>query len=307
MRIFFITFFKFVLFASVFYILMIILWGEFSPVKKNLRYRIKPDGHTFSRLKELRSTQDIDLLFLGSSHTYRGFDNRIFKKVGYSSFNMGSNSQTPLQTEYLLENYLDSLRPKFVIYEVCPFVFSLDGVESSLEIIANDEIQDNSFELTFKQNHLKVYNAMIFTFYRRLFFNDIETTKEGFKNNNDTYISGGFVDIKMMYYNKEKFDNQHWLKDPKQFASFENIMHMLEERNIEIILVQAPVTTDLYNSYDNNPEFDMLMKGYAEYYNFNETLQLTDSIHFFDFHHLNRNGLEVFNNSMLDIVSKKDQ
>lgn len=283
---------------------MLIIWGEFSPVKKNLRYRIKPDGHTLSRLKELRSTRDVDLLFLGSSHTYRGFDNRIFQKEGFSSFNMGSNSQTPLQTEYLLENYLDSLRPKLVIFEVCPYVFSLDGVESSLEIIANDKIQNNSLGLTFKQNHLKVYNAKIFTFYRRLFFNDLENTKEGIKNNSDTYISGGFVDFKMMHYSKEQFDNTHWLKDPKQFASFENILRMLEERNIRTILIQAPVTTDLYNSYDNNPEFDKLMNGYGDYYNFNEILQLNDSIHFFDFHHLNRNGLNVFNNSVLDMISK---
>jgi len=307
MRNFFISFFKFVLFAGVFYILMIILWGEFSPIKKNLRYRIKPDGHTFSRLKELRSTQDVDLLFLGSSHTYRGFDNRIYKKSGFSSFNMGSNSQTPLQTEYLLENYLDSLRPKLVVYEVCPFVFSLDGVESSLEIIANDGIQDNSLGLTLKQNHLKVYNAMIFTTYRRLFFNDLENTKEGIKNNNDTYIPGGFVDIKMMHYSKEHFENTHWVRDSKQFASFENVLSMLNARNIKTILIQAPVTSDLYNSYDNNPEFDRLMNGYGEYYNFNESLQLNDSIHFFDFHHLNRNGLEVFNNGVLDIVSKKKQ
>ncbi len=306
MRNFFITFFKFVLFAGVFYILMIILWGEFSPIKKNLRYRIKPDGHTFSRLKELRSTQNVDLLFLGSSHTYRGFDNRIFKKAGFSSFNMGSNSQTSLQTEYLLDNYVDVLRPKLVIFEVCPYVFSLDGVESSLEIIANDDIQENSIELALKQNHLKVYNAMIFTLYRRLFFNDLENTKEGINNNNDTYISGGFVDIKMMHYNKQHFENSHWLKDAKQFASFENILGMLEERNIKTILIQAPVTSDLYNSYDNNLEFDKLMKGYGEYFNFNETLQLNDSIHFFDFHHLNSNGLELFNNSVLDIISKKN-
>ena len=101
---------------------------------------------------------------------------------------MGSNSQTPIQTEYLLENYLDSINPKLVVYEVCPFVFSLDGVESSMEIIANDELHDNSASLIIKQNHLKVYNAMIYTLYRRLFYNDLASTQESFKNNNDTYI-----------------------------------------------------------------------------------------------------------------------
>lgn len=284
---------------------MIILWGEFSPVKKNLRYRLKPDGHTFSRLKELRETGGVDLIFLGSSHTYRGFDNRIFEKEGLTTFNLGSNSQTPIQTEYFLNSYLDSLNPKVVVFEVCPFVFNLDGVESSMEIIANDALNDHTLNLVLKQNHLKVYNALIFTIYRRYFYNDLEDTKENIKNNNDTYVSGGFVDIKLFYYKKEDFESQQWLPNIKQMKSFARIVDMLEEKNIELVLVQAPVTSDLYNSYENNLEFDQEMKKHATYYNFNESLKLTDSIHFFDFHHLNRNGIELFNHEILDMLKER--
>ena len=284
---------------------MIILWGEFSPVKKNLRYQIRPDGHTFSRLKELRKIKNIDILFLGSSHTYRGFDNRIYEKEGLKAFNLGSNSQTPIQTKYLLDNYLDSLNPKVVVFEVCPFVFNLDGVESSMEIIANDALNEHTLNLVFKQNHLKVYNAIIFTAYRRLFYNDLEDTKEKIKNNNDTYIPGGFVDIKLFYYKKEQFESQQWLPNIKQMRSFVRIVDMLKEKNIELLLVQAPVTSDLYNSYENNLQFDQEMEKFGTYYNFNESLKLTDSVHFFDFHHLNRNGIEIFNHEILDILKER--
>jgi hypothetical protein len=37
----------------------------------------------YSRLSEIKNYKDIDILFLGSSHTYRGFDTRIFLDSGY--------------------------------------------------------------------------------------------------------------------------------------------------------------------------------------------------------------------------------
>jgi hypothetical protein len=104
------------------YILLIIVWGEIAPdiLKKNMNYRIGSKGHMYSRIQELRETKNIDILFLGSSHSYRGFDTRIFSGNGYKSFNLGSSSQTHIQSNILLKRYIDQLIPKLVIYEVNP-------------------------------------------------------------------------------------------------------------------------------------------------------------------------------------------
>lgn len=297
----------FIIFSAFIYLLMILLWGNFAPIKKNLRYELGADGHTFSRLRDLDTTRNVDLLFLGSSHTYRGFDNRIFRKAGYSSFNLGSNSQTPLQTLYLLENSLDQLNPKLIVFEICPYVFSLDGVESSIEIISNDSWRKNSMDLIFSQNHLKVYNTALYTAYRRLLYQDIEKLKEGVQKNNDTYIPGGFVEIKLFHYKKEHFSPTKWNARPKQMEAFEKILEMFDNRGIPFVLIQAPVTTDLYNSYKNNSEFDSVMQKYGDYYNFNERLELNDSLYFFDFHHLNKYGIEIFNKEVTKIVTSFDE
>lgn len=303
MKRFLISFFKFSLLSMVFYFLMIISWGEVSPIKKNLRYRLKPDGHTFSRLKEVRSNGNIDLLFLGSSHTYRGFDTRVFNKYGYQSFNLGSNSQTPLQTEYLLNKYLDSLNPKIVVFEVCPYVLALDGVESSMEIISNEPISSELISLSLNQNHLKVYNVLLYSFFRRVFKNDLETS-EPIHNNNDTYIPGGFVEIDLIHYKKLDFPKKTWEKNVKQFEALHRIIEKLHNRNIKLLLVQAPVTKDLYDSYLNNSEFDREMELLGNYKNFNESLKLNDSLHFFDFHHLNRLGIDIFNARIVEELSQ---
>lgn len=304
MKKFIISIFKFIFFIILFYIGFIILWGDLSPLKKNLNYKIGPGGHTYTRLKEVKNTKDVDLLFLGSSHTYRGFDTRIFNELGYKSFNLGTNSQTPIQTEFLLNRYLDSLNPKIIVFEVCPFVFSLDGVESTLEIISNDYINFETIKMALKQNHLKIYNTLIYGLYRETLYDDKNNYSESRERNNDTYIDGGFVEITHKPYRRHQFEQQKWKYNKDQFVSFKNIVDLIDRKKIKLVLIQAPVTSDLYNSYQNNNEFDLEMRKYGVYYNHNEMLQLNDTMHFFDFHHLNKNGIKIFNASLLDLLEK---
>ena len=73
-------------------------------------------------------------------------------------------------------------------------------------------------------------------------------------------------------------------------------------KDIELILVQAPVTTMEYNSYADNAGFDKLMQGYSSYYNFNTLIILDDSLHFYDPHHLNQLGVETFNSELIDLL-----
>ena len=131
----------FLLFLSIFYSTFLIIWVHYAPsrFKPNIIYNMGSYGFMYSRLSEIKNYENTNILFLGSSHAYRGFDTRIFLDKGLKSFNLGSSSQTPLQTKVLLKRYLERLNPKLVIYEVYPETFTIDGVESSLDIIANDK------------------------------------------------------------------------------------------------------------------------------------------------------------------------
>lgn len=99
--------------------------------KKSLVYHRVSSGHMFTRLEEAGEFGHVDVLVTGSSHAYRGFDPRVFAENGLSLFNLGSSSQTPIQTEFLLDRYLDVLTPEVVLLEVYPDLFSNDGTESS--------------------------------------------------------------------------------------------------------------------------------------------------------------------------------
>lgn len=288
--------------SIIIYILMVIVIGELNigTLQKNLKYFVGAYGHTHTRIREVQNAQPVDIVFVGSSHAYRGFDTRIFKADSVSSFNLGSNRQSPIQTELLLKRYLPILKPKMIIYEVCPIAFSTDGVESTCDIISNDKVDFGALRMALKQNNIKIYNTLIYSYYRQLLGRD-KNFKEAIVKDDDTYIPGGFVQKKIKYYTQEKIvgGKKAELND-LQKESFIKIVNMAKDQRIELILIQAPVTKATYEAYTNNQFFDDEMKKYGPYRNYNECIKLNDSLDFFDGHHLNQNGVVKFNKALIE-------
>ena len=111
---------------------------------------------------------------------------------------------------------------------------------------------------------------------------------------------------KIRFYKTDYFKEQKWDFNEKQFNSFNEIIHIMKEKQIEFVLVNAPMTAALYNSYKNNNVFDYYMRKYPNYYNFNQILQLNDSLHFYDSNHLNQNGVRLFNQKLIEILKHRN-
>jgi hypothetical protein len=290
----------FLLFSACWYVILVCVWGDFAPkqVDANLNFPLGGYGHSLSRFREAENYGDVDILFLGSSHAYRGFDTRIFESEGYQSFNLGSGAQTHVQTELLLNRYFDRLMPEIVVYEVYPGSFGLDGIESSLDLLANTQLDAGLLKIGLKQSHVKIYNTIIYSFYK-----DITGTKQKFaevsEKGPDEYISGGFVQRKTGHFSGDKTTHKYWIYRHEQIEAFKRNIAYLDSKQVRVILVQAPVTKFHYKSYQNYPLFDQAISGEGEYYNFNERMSLDDSIHFYDQHHMNQSGIELFNRDFI--------
>jgi len=288
------------------YVVLVLVWGTLSPslLKPNINYNLGSYGYLNSRLKEAKQVSDVDIVFLGSSHTSRGFDNRIFAEAGYSSFNLGSAAQTPVQTQLLVERYLDSLSPELVIYEVYPAVFMLDGIESALDVVSNDKNDWLSLKMASKINQLKVYNTYLYSVLRDLIRLDDDYV-EPIKFKKDTYISGGYIE-KMVYFNEPKSytDSIEFYIPDFQLESFEFVINAVKASGAELKIVYAPITKVLYRSYTNNDYFDKLMTKYGDYRNYNKVLKLNDTVHFYDDNHLNQLGVKVFNEKVIEDLAQ---
>lgn len=61
-----------------------------------LRYISVDDSSSYTRLTmhEFYNQENIDILFMGASHCYRGFDTNVTEEMlGCNTFNLGSSSQ----------------------------------------------------------------------------------------------------------------------------------------------------------------------------------------------------------------------
>ncbi len=307
MKKFHITILKFLPFALVAYLVLLFAWGKTPlPLRKNLNYRIGAYGHMHSRMKDVKVAGKTEVIILGSSHSYRGFDTRIFNEKGIRAFNLGSSSQTPIQSLMLLEKYVDRLSPKLVILEVFPEIFGLDGVESSLEIVANEQIDIHVAKMVFRVNHIKTYNSFLYGWFRQITGVDKDFVQPP-NQKKDHYITGsGYVARDMEFFKHVTYPTSEWELNKNQLKAFDKILQLLREKNIAFILVQAPYTSDLYNSKVNNATIDSLFKSKGDYINFNNQLQLDDSLHFYDADHLNQEGVKIFNDSLLNWMAQQN-
>lgn len=301
MKRFIISICSFALFAFVVYVAFVCLWGSNFPTRHrpNLIYKLGDWGHTFSRMKEVKTYEDVDILFLGSSHAYRGFDVRKFDSLGLKTFNLGSSAQTPIQTKMLLQRYLKQLNPKQIIYEVSPILLSYEPVESTLSLIANDRNDIHTLEMVLDINHVKTYNTAIYAMYRD-FFNLNSDFIENASRADDLYIPGGYVQKRMKRFKYKKHKDKELVPMPIQLNAFDSVIKMIQDANIDLILVQTPMTRSLYNSHTTNKQFDSKMSDISTYYNFNEILHLDDSIHFYDTHHMNQEGVDIFSEALIE-------
>lgn len=285
-----------------------ILFGLLLPsqLTKNLNYRIGSSGFLNTRVKEIAETKDIDVLVLGSSRTYRGFDPRIFLEKGLTMFNLGSSAQTPMQTEILINRYLLKLNPKLVIFEVSPGNFNSDGIESTTDLISNMEIGADLLQLASRLNHLKVYNTLIYAYFRNIFKMDanfIEDSVHGL----DKYVHNGYVENSLTKNElKKTYTSARRSMRREQKEAFERIVAFLEDHSIEVVFVQAPMTNYRYQAATNNSEIDEYFKKFGKYYNFNNLISLSDEYDFSDSHHLSQTGVNKFNQYLIDKLIKEE-
>ncbi len=303
MKKFITTLAKFSLFCAFGYFLLVCVFGMSIPsyYSPNITSHLGGSGHLNSRIKEANNKAHVDILILGSSHAYRGLDTRIIERSGKSAFNLGSSSQTPIQTEILVNRYLSHLEPSLVIFEVYPSAFTLDGAESSLDLIINSRVDLPLAKLVIKQKNIKLINSGVYASMRQ--FLNLETvfTEEN-TNSSGTYISGGFVEDSVRTYRYDDYDKQRWDFKPYQFEAFDRILSSIKLSGAECLLVFSPITPSRYNSYTNQVYFDSLMTSKASYFNFNQLIQLDDSLHFSDSHHLNQHGVEIYNRKLLQVM-----
>lgn len=256
-----------------------------------------------------KNKENIEVLILGSSHTFVGVDPKYFEKP---AFNLAYSSQTLDLDEKLFNRYKNQLTQlKTVIIPVSYFSYVLaleDG--TSTYKIKNYNIYYQLYSHTFKiENQLEIPHQ---SFDKNLADLEFFKSDPDFKITIDStgYINKRYIKSNLDWqesaihavnnHSKNMDDILTKLRMNQNQKSLENIISWCEENQIKVILVSSP-TTDAYVKKLNAKQFNhwrmtthAISKKYQNviWLNFLENNELFTLDDFQNADHLNENGAE---------------
>uniref|UniRef100_F4CA77 SGNH/GDSL hydrolase family protein n=1 Tax=Sphingobacterium sp. (strain 21) TaxID=743722 RepID=F4CA77_SPHS2 len=292
------------------YVILLLVFGFTAPhmLRPNLPYdNDRIAGFSNLRFREAESVKNVDVLFLGSSHTYRGYDPRIFKRQGLNTFNLGSSAQTLRQTKYLLDLYLDQMNPKVVVLDIYPKFLNLDGVESSIDLLSNTSLGIPALDMVLDIQDMRVFNTFLYNIVTDPF--EQETQKQAVLTyKEDIYIRGGYTETYKVFSNSMKpteIERDEYAFDPEQYKAMLEIKGELDKRNIKTICMQSPILPARYAKAAHKTYIDSTLRSHFPlYFNYNEINQLPEEC-FSDDQHLNQKGVNIFNAFVSSVIQKQ--
>lgn len=284
--------------ALLFTLLLICLLGGTKGLR-NVTYHLGHEDHLYTKVHECLEVQDVDVLFFGSSHAYRTFDPRVFAERGVRIFNMGSSMQTPLQTEVLIRNYLDTIKPRLVVIEVHPDVMPHDGVEPAIYQLCNVPPTWDMVPMALRTRNMRVVATAAYALVHNSLSSEFRHFSEPVEVGKDHYVAGGYVEQEMACYSPEPHQPKRIESRGVQKRALRRCVELLERKGVPYILLEVPDTKALLSSYANIACFQEDMSGYGRFY-FKDMEVLDDSLHFFNEDHLNQRGVELYDAYICD-------
>ena len=218
---------------------------------------------------------------------------------------MASSAQSPIQTEYLVNKYIDKIKPKIFIYIPNMVSFTSDGVEGWLFLVNNLEQYDARFlRETISSNNYYLYNALCFN----IIDHNLGKPKP-VKSKTEYYLGSGCVGFTTILGDTSYYASDYSKKDsckipPKQKEAFDRMMKVLYEKKIPVVIAQTPIYQPFFKCYLNPNEIDDYFRSFpgVHYVNFN--YNGFDEYDFWDQQHMNSNGVAKFDNMLIDSLRK---
>ena len=285
------------------YILLLFLLTKIKVTGNPLVYRasqglVQKGGFTYERFKEFDPTIKYDILAFGSSRVNRGINPRIFEEAGYSIYNLGTDDQTPVNTEVLIKQYAKKGQCRLVIIDVFDKVFSHAPLESSADLIQNVSDDNTAFKVACAFDDIRAINLLGI----RLMLKNSPPVYTG-----NTKLYKGYR-VKLNDKNKYNGDFYTYQRNARNLQEFKETLKYLRSSHIPYLLVSQPLPEYLKKSNHEQMLRD-LTPILAEY---NDTLKdftfgsaFTSPLDFADESHLNSNGADKYSKYLLDNLINK--
>ena len=276
----------------------------------------------------------LDMVFIGSSHSYCTFDPENFdSRFGISSYQMGTPLQHPDTSYYELKEVYQTQTPDVVVLEiywdVLDDTFEMKQANSFFEVLKNEELKKEYIKEVFPLGEKVKYFLLPMRFQQDYFAYEanemekkieekygVQKKKTEVQQGVEYYRSKGYVycDMGMIsteYDETNQFkalDGKNWEMDQTQAHYVKKIAQLCEEKGSELVLVTAPVAVvsmDYIKNYDeiHKKMADLAKEVNAPYVDYNlvnrQTQMLTNE-NFRDDAHLNDSGVKIVDEHFAD-------
>lgn len=271
---------------------------------------------------EKTQTENIDILMIGSSQSFRGINPIIFEEqLGMTSFNLSNSAQVISQTYYALEEALRHTDPEFVILET--YFINQTKLIDDRWYFAYEEVSAMKFGMPKIKYIFDLFTPT--TYLDALFpairehanWSDEETLED-----NDIYLKTG-VSIEKDYmtdgyvgdssalssdnliaYSELAYHEQDFTMTPEAFEYLKKIADLLSKKDINLLLVKTAmpkVHTEKTNESDRHSmtqqAADNLSLTFIDFNELYEDLGFNNLCFRDEFnltnHHLNTKGAEI--------------
>lgn len=251
-------------------------------------------GGSWQRFHEFDPDSTYDVVFIGSSHSYRGYDAGYFTDQGYTAFNLGSSAQTPMNSYYLVRDLLRAGHVGLLVMDVYEGTLENDGLESTADLVQNLPSDRTAWSMALATRDPRGLNMMALRYFMKEhapFYQD------------STYRAGGGAFRADSLKTDPDYAVGRGLHVRQRQAEFlEQVIALCRERGIRPVLCNHyfPHASDrrkhaAYNAYLH----ELLGADGPVYIDKAYDHQLSDRDHFFDHNHLNAAGARIFSADLL--------
>lgn len=300
-----------------------------------LRYLLVDDTTAYTRLTmhEYYEQDQVDVLFMGASHCYRGFNPEVADDLtGLNTFNLGSASQ-PIEVTYLLmQDAVKRYDVKHIYVDLSYNIAKKKGLNMNSVYLITDYMKPSfaktAFLMKYSDDDTYVNSFLLARRNSQEFFDighisDVFSKKRSREYREFSYIAngGGWYGGKGYVGNNEEIQDGTFMDSYKGEAfslaipekwnvTIKNMMELCEKNNVELTFISTPISAYrllAYGDYDAYIDYvtDITDEYGIEYIDFNllrEEYWEDTSRCFMDYSHLNEEGSKRFTRILMQYM-----
>lgn len=282
-----------------------------------------------ARFEEFYASEknSIDMVFLGSSHSYCTFDPENFDEaLGIQSYQLGMPLQSPDSSYYTLVELLNYQHPKTIVMELYWGVlsedFELKQADTFFQVLENEQLKKEYIAAVFPLNERVKYAVKpiryqqdFFAYYNSKILNTVSyrfglsafpEANTDIVKGEEYYRSKGYIYCNYIMPEEEMekstgIDGKNWNFSEIQKNYIKKISKLCKEEEIELVFVTAPIATSTFNKSVN---YDLIYNQISNLANelnvdyldlnlINQKENLFPDSAFRDGGHLNDNGVKI--------------